>query len=192
MSAKAKKFREMILYVAKQTQADPRCGATKLNKILFYADFLAYHKLGDSISGQRYQKLENGPAPKRILPAVQELEKEGACAWAERNYYGKSLRKLIALREPDVSVFGAEELDLLRDVISDLWELNAAEVSDLSHRFVGWQASDIREEIPYNTVFVDASRPLSVEEEGWALKVIREYRERNETQAHRPDARVRA
>jgi hypothetical protein len=181
LAGRDRKFEELILYVARESQDDRRCGATKLNKILFYADFMAYHKLGQSITGQKYQKLERGPAPKRVVPVVESMVSRGFCAWAERSYFGFPLKKLIALREPDVSVFSAEELDVARTVISELWDLNATEVSDLSHRFVGWQAAEIGEEIPYETVFVDEPRPLTQEEEAWAHEVIEDYLEQKRT-----------
>lgn len=169
------KFREMILYVAKEAQDDPKCGATKLNKILFYADFAAYRKWGRSISGQEYQKLEWGPAPRRLKPEVETLEREKACAWADRDYYGRTLKKLITLREPDLSRFSAEEIDLIRDVVDRLRELNATEVSDLSHEFLGWQAAEYGETIPYETSLVERSRPLTDDEEAYARNVAREY-----------------
>ncbi len=175
------KFKELILYVARESENDRKCGATKLNKILFYADFHAYRKLGRSISGEKYQKLERGPAPKRVVPVIAEMEAAGLCAWAERDYYGFPLKKLIALREPDLSVFTAQELDVARSVISELWELNATEVSDLSHRFAGWQAADLGEEIPYETIFVDEARPLTLEELAWAEEAIQDYLERKKT-----------
>jgi hypothetical protein len=181
LASRDRKFEELILYIARESQEDRRCGATKLNKILFYADFLAYRKLGRPITGQKYQKLERGPAPKRVMPVIEELISGGACAWAERSYFGFPLKKLLALREPDVSVFSAEELDIARTIISELWELNATEVSDLSHRFVGWQAAEIGEEIPYETVFVGEPRPLSPEEEAWAHEVIEDYLEQKRT-----------
>jgi len=171
MRTNVQKFRELILYVARRCEADPKCSATKLSKILFYSDFRAYEELGASISGEVYERLENGPAPKRFVPVLRDLEEERACVWADRYYHGKNLRKLIALREPDLSGFKPEEIDLVRDVIMDLWELNATEVSVLSRRFVGWQAADLKEEIPYGTVFVDDPRPLSAEEHEWALRV---------------------
>lgn len=165
----------MILYVARATEGDPRCGATKLNKILFYADFWAYRKLGRSISGQEYQKLEYGPAPRRIKPTVRAMESERECVWAEREYHGFPLDKLVALRDPEISVFAAEEIDILRNVVDELWELNATEVSDLSHRFVGWKAAGHGETIPYETVFVGEPRPLTADELRWAHQVIDEY-----------------
>ncbi len=171
-----RKFEELLLLVARATESDPRCGATKLNKILFYVDFGAYRTLGHSISGQPYRKLEFGPAPRSVAQTVEALLAQGACAWAERAYFGYQLRKLVALREPSLSLFSAEEIDLVHHVVEDLWELNATEVSDLSHRFAGWQAASMGEEIPYSTVFVGEPQPLSREEEDWALEALGEYR----------------
>lgn len=171
------KFRELLLYVARLAESDPRCGATKLNKILFYTDFTAYRSFGRSISGQSYRKLDHGPAPKGILPAVDALAASGSCAWAERSYFGFPLRRLVALREPDLSQFSPQEIDLVNRVIRDLWDLNATEVSDLSHRFVGWQVAELGEEISYDSVFVGEPRPLTDEETSWALDAIQEFRE---------------
>ena len=53
------------------------------------------------------------------------------CAWADRDYFGVPLRKLQPLREPDLSLFSTEELEVVRRVILDLWELNATEVSEV-------------------------------------------------------------
>ena len=166
------RFRELVLYVARETQDDPKCGATKLNKILFYTDFYAYRDLGRSLSGQRYQKLEHGPAPRGIVPAVEAMREAGECAWQHRNHFGYELRKLVPLREPDLEPFSGREIDLVQRVISELWDLSATEVSDLSHRFVGWQVADHGEDIPYETVFVGEPRPLTQEEERWAVEVI--------------------
>jgi hypothetical protein len=176
-----RKLEELILYIARESQEDRRCGATKLNKLLFYADFVAYHRLGRSITGQKYQKLERGPAPRRVVPVVDSMVDRGLCAWAERSYFDFPLKKLLALREPEVSVFSAAELDIARTVITELWDLNATEVSDLSHRFVGWQAVQIGDEIPYETVFVDEPRSLTQEEEAWALQAIEDYLEQERT-----------
>lgn len=176
MATETRKFREPILCVAREAEEDPRCGATKLNKLLFYADFRAYRRLGRSISDHRYRKGEFGPVPSRVVPAVKRMVEQGECAWAARDYCGRELRKLIPLREPDLSVFSPEEIDLVRQVIDELWELNATEVSDLSHRFVGWKATEMGEEIPYATVFVGDPRPLSEAETEWAHKTIQEAR----------------
>ncbi|HKI05938.1 MAG TPA: Panacea domain-containing protein [Thermoanaerobaculia bacterium] len=181
MANSDRKFRELILFVAQESENDENCGATKLNKILFYADFEAYRKLGQPISGQKYQKLERGPAPKGAVPVISEMEKAGLCKWEDREYFGLPLKKLIPRRDSDLSVFAPEELDIARAVINELWDLNAAEVSDLSHDFVGWQAASLGEEIPYETAFVGKPRPLTPDELAWAHEVIQDYLDERKT-----------
>lgn len=174
-STSADRFRQLILYVARKTEADPRCGKTKLNKILFYADFEAYRSLGKPISGQVYQKLQYGPAPRRLLPEVEGMTNEGWCAFAHRSYNEFPVEKLVALREPDLSHFSGPEIALVDRIIDDLWELSATAVSDLSHRFPGWQAVDLGDDIPYETAFVGDPHPLSSEEAQWAESVVSDY-----------------
>ncbi len=169
------KFRELVLYIAAKSETDPHFGATKLNKILFYSDFLAYRTLGSSITGQKYQKLEFGPAPKAVVPVLREMEEEGICAQSERTHYGRTQRRVVALREASLAAFSAEEIDLVRDVIAELWSLTGSEVSDLSHQFVGWQAAGLGEEIPYGTVWIDPPRPLTPEEDRWAREAIADF-----------------
>lgn len=162
-----RKLEELLLFVADVTAQDERCNAAKLDKILFYADFRAYGELGRSMTGQRYRKLEGGPVPEGVARVLEDMERRNLCAWEGR--------KLIPLRQPDLSVFPTEELEITRAVVRDLWTLSAAEVSDLSHRFPGWQAAEIGEEIPYETVFVDEPRPLTPEEVAWAHEAIGDF-----------------
>jgi hypothetical protein len=179
MTTGTEKFRELILHLAKLSEADPRCGRTKLNKLLFYADFRAYEKLGAPISGQVYRRREFGPTPESFMPAVRGLEKDGTCAWQEGRWHDRPLKRLVALRDPDLSVFHQDELDLIRAVVDEFWDCDARAISDRSHRFAGWQAARPGEEIPYPMVFVDDARPLSPEEEEWARAVLGEYLERD-------------
>ena len=62
------RLRELILLICKGSEGDPRFGAVKLNKLLFYCDFSAYAKLGKSITGQEYLALPEGPALKKLKP----------------------------------------------------------------------------------------------------------------------------
>jgi hypothetical protein len=71
------KLRELILYVSTLSENDPNIGATKLNKLLFYTDFLAYQKFGSAITGQEYQALRQGPAPKRLRPIIERMKRAG-------------------------------------------------------------------------------------------------------------------
>lgn len=169
-----RRLRELFLYVARKTEGDPSCGKTKLYKILFYADFAAYQRFGESISGQEYQRLPNGPAPKYALPVQQSMEAEQVATWATRDYYGRAQKKLLALREPDLTDFSGEQIAIVDDVIQRLWGLSAADVSELSHRFVGWQLAEEGETIPYSTVALGEPRPPTATEIAYGLQLVRE------------------
>lgn len=171
---KDKKLQELILYVARETESDPKCGKTKLYKILFYSDFWAYQKLGTSISRQDYHRLDFGPAPRRALPAIGALVAAATAVWAVRDYFGRSLQKLLALREPDLRGFSGEEIAIVQEVIRMLWPHDATEVSALSHRFIGWQLAREGEVIPYSTVALGHPRPPTPREIAYGQRLARE------------------
>jgi hypothetical protein len=62
-------------------------------------------------------------------------------------------------RASDSSRLSIDDLRLADQVVEDLWESNA---DDCLHVFIGWQAADLYEVIPYAVVFLgDPSIPLS-------------------------------
>jgi hypothetical protein len=60
----------------------------------------------------------------------------------------------VALREPDLSEFSAEEIESALDMVRQFWGKSAKEVSDISHEDPGWRAVDIGETIPLELAFV--------------------------------------
>ena len=159
-----RKFRELVLYVSQKCASDPKFGATKLNKILFYADFFAYGNTGNPITGFRYQKLPNGPAPRRLLPVRGQMVAEGELGIQEVPLRsGRKQKRTVNLRPPDLSVFRGDEIALVDDVIDALRDADAEACSEVSHRMVGWLVAKDREDIPYSTVFL-SNAPLSEEE----------------------------
>jgi hypothetical protein len=158
--------------VARRCEADPAFGATKLNKILFFSDFLAYVRTGSSITGQPYQKLEWGPAPRRLLPVQKALFKADAAAMADRDHFGRKQTRLIALREPDLSEFSGVEVAIVDEVVALLSDQNARAASELSHRFLGWQLARIGDEIPYESALIE-ERPLTDAEKAHAVTIER-------------------
>ena len=147
------KLRELILYIADRCQEHPKFGAVKLNKILFFADFIAYARRGNSITGETYFKLRNGPAPKRLLRVVAELKASRDVREEQRPYAIGVQKRLIALRKANLALFDRFEISLVDEVIEALKDKDAEEVSGLSHRFIGYNLVGDREEIPYESVF---------------------------------------
>jgi len=77
VQVRSDKFKELMLYVAHQSNDDPKYGAAKLAKLLFFIDFRAFGELGESVTGARYHRIERGPAPTPLLPVRKEMEAIG-------------------------------------------------------------------------------------------------------------------
>lgn len=154
------KLKELILYVCFKSEYDEAFGAVKLNKILFYSDFLAYARFGSPITGQEYQALKQGPAPRRLLPARQELIQEGRLALQKADYFGLKQDKPLALDAPDLNLFTAQQIALVDSVIERLEGMNASDVSSMSHEFVGWRLADEGETIPYTVALLGRREPI--------------------------------
>jgi hypothetical protein len=167
------KLAELILYISKLSQDDPCFGSTKLNKILFFADFAAYRQRRRPISDDVYQRLENGPAPKHLVPVRDRLIKAKNLAVQEVSYYGKIQVRPLALRDADLSLFKAEEIALIDSVIKAFWDKDGTDVSLLSHDFVGWRGAKDGEEIPYEVALVKP-RELRASEIAYGLTLEEE------------------
>src|SRR5207248_1072592 len=123
------KFRELVVYVAKKGENDPRLGVVKLNKILYFADFYAYRVLGESISGAEYQHLREGPAPRDFLMVRESLLEEGAIRLVEVPYFNRVQMRIVAQREVKPGVLSDEELRLVDEVMAELAHMTATEVT---------------------------------------------------------------
>lgn len=180
------KLRELILYLALKSEGDESFGAIKLNKLLFYIDFMAFRDLGHSVTGEEYQHLELGPAPRGLKPTLETLKAEGSAAEQQRKVHGYPQRRVFALREPVLSLFTGDEIALVDHVLESMRHMNATEASELTHHFIGWEVTDMYETIPYETVFIDR-RPVTANEEAYMEQLVREGRLSVPAQ---PDARV--
>src|SRR5216110_2281705 len=113
------KLEEMILYIAHRSQDDVSFGATKLNKILFIADFAAYGIWQESMTGATYKRLQNGPVPSELPNARKNLISKGRAKIVETEYFGRVQHRVIPLANPDLSIFTKQQINLVDNVIDD-------------------------------------------------------------------------
>ena len=151
-----RKLTELLLHIAGRLSADRAGGATKVNKVLFFADFAHVRRTGSPITGAEYQKLEHGPAPRRLKPVRDRLIAEGDAELQNEDFLGHVVHRLVPKRSADLSLFSAVELATIDKVIGDLDGLNARQVSDLSHEEAGWRLVEMGEVIPYEAALVGA------------------------------------
>jgi len=172
-----KKLKELILYIAEVCKNDSEFGATKLNKILFVIDFYAYSVLGRPITEATYFHLPKGPAPKQLLVAQEELIAEGRATIEKRAFFGKTQKRLIPLRGPNISMFLKDELNLIEDAIKATGGLNGRELSDWTHRLTPWMLTEEKEEIPFFTVFTMFEKPVGRDGLAWGTKELEKLKD---------------
>jgi hypothetical protein len=160
-----RKLKELILYISRECASHPDYGSTHLNKILFFADFLAYAKFGEPITGAEYMKERRGPVPRAVRlgykSPISELRREGALRLKVTQLPRGQRVTPIAEREPDTSLFTKEELELTKLVIDGFEGWTAGKISKHTHEFSNWHAANLHETIPYETVFISPDQRLT-------------------------------
>jgi hypothetical protein len=177
MTYSKEKFRELVLYIAEKSSDDAAFGATKLNKILFWSDFLAYANLGEPITGATYQRLDRGPAPRQLLPVQRELLDEKRIRIERRQRFSYVQKRIVPCDEPNLDLFDADEIALVDEIIEVLRDQSATDVSAISHSLsAGWQIADPFEDIPYSSVFLSAGPPSELDlERGRELAIAQSW-----------------
>jgi Protein of unknown function (DUF4065) len=164
------KFDILVHYICARCGDPADLGVTKLNKILWYSDTGAYLAFGRSITDARYIKRQFGPVPEEIMAARQRLAASGAVIERQAPYFGLSQIQLIALTRPDLSLFTAEEISLVDQVIEEVCRNHTAKsISGLTHDQV-WESAKIGEELPLYTIFAARSGELTESDVEWATK----------------------
>ena len=153
-------LRELILYISQKCADDPTFCATKLNKILFFSDFFSFYRFGEPISGIEYQRLPNGPAPKKLVPVREEMLSNGEIAMQKNSFFNKQQHRCVSLRDPDLNGFKGRDIALLDEVIEKLRGKTAKDVSEMSHQRA-WRIAKDQESIPYEAVFLSDDDDLT-------------------------------
>lgn len=144
------KLRELILLIIERGQFDRSFGKTKLNKVIYYIDTLAFAKLGKSITGSMYEKRQYGPVPYGVERVYDQLVKNREAAYS---YSSGKLQRLVPQRESDVSIFSSKEIKLVEDIMDDIEGMSTSEIVDLAHG-KAWDAVNMYEPIPYEAAFL--------------------------------------
>lgn len=154
---------ELVMHIATRLLGDSRFGKTKLNKVLFFADFEAHRRTGSSITGAVYQHLEQGPCPQQLLPAIRSLGTD--VAWRSHETYAGTQDQLVPLRPARLELFDGTEIALVDEIIEQLRGLTNRQVGELSHETLAWRLTADRDEIPYGAALLSHDTPTSEDRE---------------------------
>ncbi|MCM1489632.1 MAG: Panacea domain-containing protein, partial [Muribaculum sp.] len=125
---------------------------TKMNKLLFYADFLHYKQHGYGITGLTYRAMQYGPVPEgwgRIYSSLPGIVME------EFVYpSGQSGIQLKSDSPSDMSVLSESERETLSLVCELFKDMSAGDISNVSHKEKAWSDNiSTKSEISYQEAF---------------------------------------
>lgn len=132
------KFTEMVVYFANKTSPFK----TKMNKLLFYADFLMFKESCFSISGMRYKAIDMGPVPNNFQSIFEYLSNENIVDIIYTPFPQGTVGELFKARgdrpyRPEV--FLENELAILEKVASAFQSATTHDLIEQSHLEKAWQ-----------------------------------------------------
>ena len=141
-------LKNILLYILNQT-GEVFC--TKMNKLLFYADFLSYRRYGVAMTGLSYRAIDFGPVPERwdrVYSYFEEIIQE------PRSFGDKEGNVLMAVGKAEGDWLTSEEKSILDEVCARFISCTSSEMTRLSHEEDAWcENVEGHRRIPFDTAF---------------------------------------
>lgn len=135
------KFAEMVVYFSEKMAPFK----TKMNKLLFYADFLMFKKSCFSISGVRYKAIDMGPVPNNFQSIFEYLANNDEIAvfytQFPQGYVGEQF-KARKDRPFRPGLFSENELFVLEQVATAFKSVSTNDIIELSHLEEAWKKNE--------------------------------------------------
>jgi hypothetical protein len=169
------KFKRLVQYIAYTTSRTAGFGATKLNKVLWFADARMYMRRRKPITGATYIREKYGPVPKEMMPIRSELIREGKVKQTKERFYRQEAIRLTATQSPDMSIFTDEERREVDYWIKHIGEDHTAKsISDLTHEDTSWEIAKLGETLPYHAILATRTRRPRGKELEWAKTQVKQ------------------
>lgn len=135
-----KKFSNMVWFFSKKE----RPYLTKLNKLMFYADYYFFKNYHVSLSGAKYIRDFYGPVPEKFqtfYDNVKDIE-------VIENEHGSFTRS--AIDKSEEQIFNEDELRILNFVYEKFKGMYSGDIKDFSHEEKCWIEVSNKQPIPYS------------------------------------------
>jgi len=146
------KFKEVLLYILNKVGSKPNIGETVIYKLLYFIDFNYYEKYEEQLIGATYIKNNYGPTPLEFREIVSKMKGKDLVEVSDK-YFHYPQTKYLPLRPPDLSMLNANEMKTIDEVLQELSDMNATQISEYSHQDVPWLVHEDGDIISYETVF---------------------------------------
>lgn len=123
---------------------------TKLNKLLFYSDFVSYRETGQSITGFLYVHLDYGPVPDKFDIMLGLLMNEKAIREESVEFpSGACGTKYLSNVKPKMNIFSKEEKIILKKIVKFIEGKTSKDISMVSHDEAAYKKTDTQDLISY-------------------------------------------
>lgn len=124
---------------------------TKLNKLLFFADFKFFKEYGVSITGLRYARIQHGPVPDKYQTIYAMLIDELNVLNAKEVIYNDEIvgEEYFTDQNVDLDLFDENELKILAETASYFKNWTATKISNYSLEEDGWLSTEHTKYISY-------------------------------------------
>lgn len=131
------KLAQMVMFFA-ETMSPYK---TKMNKLLFYADFWNFKRTAFSISGMQYAAINHGPVPNNFQSIFEYFGNTGfierITTFSPTGYEGVVFTRSDKKRF-DESLFTENELKVLNEVAGKFKDVSTNEITEMSHLENAW------------------------------------------------------
>ena len=158
---KVDKFKNVLLYLLECCAAKPNVGETVLNKLLYFCDFNYYEIYEEHLTTARYKKMPYGPVPQPMDGIINQMVADKQLQRIKTEYHGFTQTRYLPLVKPDLMQLSAAEKTVIDDVVRQMSDWNANQISEYSHKDMPWMATKEGGNIDYNLAFYRES-PYSV------------------------------
>jgi len=130
------KTKQVILFYAERQHPYK----TKMNKLLFYSDFVHFRNTAQGITGLKYVAISHGPVPNNYEYLFEALVEEGLIAKEYTMTNFGEVEQIIPAGKFkfDSSLFSTSEIEALEYIANIFKDTSAYDIVDRSHREPAW------------------------------------------------------
>ena len=142
------KYKNSILYFIKYCN-NKYLGATKLNKLLYYLDFINYRDSNASVTGDFYIHNHYGPTPSEVTVVISEMLEKGDIEVKKDPFENSHSTSFNVKKDVDEKVFDEKEQELLKNICKEFSDWSTDKIVEQTHLESPWFYSKPFERVDY-------------------------------------------
>ena len=168
------RLENLIHYIISVTPPE-NLGATKLAKIVWFADIEFYRLHGSTVTrADDYQRRDQGPLHADFNRSLAALKREAKISERAVQTPAGARREFVWLTPPAMDDFSGPEIAIVHNVINTIVPMSAKEASNLSH-VEPWLSGYSGERLPVPAAAVIWGE-VTDEDMAWADQIAHEHR----------------